>query len=48
MPSITSILPSLKIGDIVDLVGYSDSGHFSRTFKKLTGLSANEYRSRLS
>ena len=40
--------PSLKIGDIVDLVGYSDSGHFSRTFKKLTGLSANEYRSRLS
>lgn len=39
--------PSLKIGDIVDLVGYSDSGHFSRTFKKLTGLSANEYRSRL-
>ena len=40
--------PSLKIGDIVDLVGYSDSGHFSRTFKKLTGPSANEYRSRLS
>lgn len=39
--------PSLKIGDIVDLVGYSDSGHFSRTFKKITGLSANEYRSRL-
>ena len=39
--------PSLKIGDIVDLVGYSDSGHFSRTFKKRTGLSANEYRSRL-
>ena len=39
--------PSLKIGDIVDLVGYSDSGHFSRTFKKLTGLSANEYRIRL-
>ena len=40
--------PNLKIGDIVDLVGYSDSGHFSRTFKKLTGLSANEYRSRLN
>ena len=39
--------PSLKIGDIVDLVGYSDSGHFSRTFKKRTGLSANEYHSRL-
>ena len=40
--------PGLKIGDFVDLVGYSDSGHFFRTFKKLTGLSANEYRSRLN
>ena len=42
------IIPCYERGDIVDLVGYSDSGHFSRTFKKLTGLSANEYRSRLS
>ena len=36
--------PSLKIGDIGELVGYSDAGHFARTFKKLEGISANEYR----
>ena len=39
--------PSLKIGDIAELVGYSDNGHFARTFKKLAGVSANEYRNRL-
>lgn len=36
--------PSLKIGDIGELVGYSDPGHFARIFKKLTGMSANEFR----
>lgn len=36
--------PSLKIGDIVEMVGYADGGHFARTFKKLEGVSANEYR----
>lgn len=36
--------PCLKIGDIVEMVGYKDPGHFSRVFKKLTGMSANEYR----
>lgn len=36
--------PSLKIGDISDMVGYSDTPHFSRMFKKLEGISANEYR----
>jgi YesN/AraC family two-component response regulator len=36
--------PSLKIGDISDMVGYSDTPHFSRMFKKLEGVSANEYR----
>lgn len=39
--------PSLKIGDIVEMVGYADGGHFARTFKKLEGISANEYRNRL-
>ena len=39
--------PSLRIGDIGETVGYSDTGHFARVFKKLTGLSANEYRNRL-
>ena len=39
--------PKLKVGDISLMVGYSDTAHFSRTFKKLTGLSANEYRNQL-
>lgn len=38
--------PCLKIGDIVEMVGYKDPGHFSRVFKKHTGMSANEYRNR--
>lgn len=36
--------PKLKIGDIVDMVGYSDAAHFSRVFKLIVGVSANEYR----
>ena len=36
--------PSLRIGDISDMVGYVDTPHFSRVFKKLEGVSANEYR----
>ena len=39
--------PSLKIGEISELVGYADVAHFARTFKKLEGVSANEYRNRL-
>ena len=39
--------PKLKIGDIAELVGYSDNGHFARIFKKIEGVSANEYRNRL-
>lgn len=36
--------PSLRIGDISEMVGYIDTPHFSRVFKKLEGISANEYR----
>lgn len=36
--------PSLRIGDISEKVGYVDTPHFSRVFKKLEGISANEYR----
>lgn len=36
--------PSLRIGDIARQVGYRDSSHFSRVFKKMEGISANEYR----
>lgn len=36
--------PGLRIGTIGEAVGYTDSAHFARTFKKLTGMSAAEYR----
>lgn len=36
--------PRLKIGEISEMVGYADTAHFARTFKKLEGMSANEYR----
>lgn len=39
--------PKLRIGDICEMVGYSDTAHFARTFKKLEGVSANEYRNKL-
>lgn len=39
--------PKLKIGEISELVGYADTAHFARTFKKLEGMSANEYRNTL-
>ena len=39
--------PSLKIGEISEMVGYTDTAHFSRTFKKLENMSANEYRNTL-
>ncbi len=39
--------PSLKIGEISELTGYADTAHFARTFKKLVGMSANEYRNSL-
>ena len=39
--------PKLRVGDIGALVGYQDAAHFARVFKKLTGMSANEYRNSL-
>lgn len=36
--------PSLRIGEISTMVGYADSPHFSRVFKKIEGMSPNEYR----
>lgn len=39
--------PSLRIGDIGERVGYADTAHFARVFKKLVGMSANEYRNSL-
>lgn len=37
---------SLRVGDVADQVGFLDIAHFSRVFKKYTGMSANEYRNR--
>lgn len=39
--------PALRIGDVADEVGFLDIAHFSRVFRKITGVSANEYRNRL-
>lgn len=39
--------PQCRIGDISEAVGYVDTAHFSRVFKKLEGISANEYRNRM-
>ena len=34
--------------DIAEEVGFLDVAHFSRIFKKLNGISANEYRNQRS
>ncbi|MEG2679972.1 MAG: AraC family transcriptional regulator, partial [Oscillospiraceae bacterium] len=40
--------PAMRISEISAEVGYTDTAHFSRVFKKLEGVSANEYRNRRS
>ncbi len=37
--------PSLRIWEISEMVGFAEVTHFSRIFKKIVGMSANEYRS---
>ena len=36
--------PALRIADIAEMVGFVEVAHFSRVFKKVAGVSANEYR----
>lgn len=36
--------PALRIGDVAEEVGFIDIAHFSRVFKKIEGISANEFR----
>ncbi len=38
--------PSLHVADIAERVGFVDMAHFARVFKRITGMSANEYRNR--
>lgn len=38
--------PQCRIGEISEAIGYADTAHFSRVFKKLEGISANEYRNK--
>lgn len=38
--------PSYRIYDIALEVGFLDLAHFSRVFKKMTGISANDYRNK--
>lgn len=37
---------SLRIGDVAEIVGFLDMAHFSRVFKKIVGMSAQEYRNK--
>ncbi|MDD3429414.1 MAG: response regulator [Oscillospiraceae bacterium] len=36
--------PALRIWEVSEQVGFNDVTHFSRIFKKITGVSANQYR----
>lgn len=36
--------PVYRIADVAEMVGFTDVAHFSRVFKKVQGISANEYR----
>lgn len=38
---------SLRISDVSELVGFVNLPHFSRVFKRIAGVSANEYRNKL-
>lgn len=40
--------PSMTIADIAERTGYTDLANFSRVFRRQTGMSANEYRNRIS
>lgn len=35
---------TLRVHEIADRCGYSDLGHFSKSFKKITGMTPGEYR----
>jgi len=39
--------PSLSIKNICELIGYTETAHFSRVFKNITGMSASKYRNEI-
>jgi two-component system response regulator YesN len=39
--------PELKVNEIADMIGYRDVSHFISVFKKITGLTPNDYRNGL-
>ena len=36
--------PDMKVSEIADLLDFSDEIHFSKVFKRLTGISPKQYR----
>lgn len=40
--------PSYRIADVADMVGFGEVNHFSKVFKKINGLSPNEFRNKIS
>lgn len=38
---------SLLVGEVAEIVGFHNAAHFSRVFKKMVGVSPNEYRNRI-
>lgn len=40
--------PSFRIADVADMVGFGEVNHFSKVFKKINGLSPNEFRNKIS
>ena len=40
--------PAMRVHDVAAMVGYNDVAHFSKSFKKITGLKPVEYRASLA
>lgn len=40
--------PAFRVCDISEMVGFCDVAYFSKVFKKMEGISANEYRNKIS
>ena len=36
--------PAMRVHEVAEQVGYSDVAHFSKSFKRFTGMTPGEYR----